>query len=200
MASNETTIMLSNVRLAFPHLFTPSKTDFNGLYRRGALFIIRGDDAANLAVVNAAIERAAERKWPDVKKREAILALLHRQDKVCLHEGITKAKYDGFEGNWFLSANAKSAETIEGAGPVTVVDRDRTIALTEAHGRPYSGCYVNALVEIYAQDSPSYGQRINAVLKGVQFWADGDAFAGTPPARPEEFSALEESSSAEDFV
>ena len=199
MATNDNTVMLTNVRLAFPHLFTPSRGDENGGYRRGALFIIDGNDAENLAKVNAAIQSAAVRKWPDEKKRAGILAMLTRQDKLCLHEGITKAKYDGFEGNWFVSANAKSAKEAKDAGPVTVVDRDRSIALTEADGRPYSGCYVNALVEIYAQDN-NFGQRINAVLKGVQFWADGDAFAGTPPASPDDFPSMEDSASAEDFV
>ena len=199
MATNENTVMLKNVRLAFPHLFTPSKGNDTGGYRRGALFIIDSGDKENLEAVRAAIERAAVRKWPDAKKRDGIMTILNRQDKVCLHEGVTKAKYDGFEGNWYVSANAKSADTADAAGPVTVVDRDRAVTLTEAHGRPYAGCYVNALVEIYAQDN-AFGQRINGVLKGVQFWADGDAFAGTPPAKPDDFPDMEGASGAEDFV
>jgi hypothetical protein len=57
-----------------------------------------------------------------------------------------------------------------------VVDRDRT-PLTASDGKPYAGCFVNAVVELWAQDN-QYGKRINASLGGVQFAADGDAFGG----------------------
>ena len=42
------------------------------------------------------------------------------------------------------------------------------------------------MLDIYAQDN-GYGQRINATLKGVQFIADGEAFAGGAPAGDDDF-------------
>jgi len=66
-----------------------------------------------------------------------------------------------------------------------VIDGDKTI-LKEESGRPYSGCYVNANIEVWAQDN-SFGKRINAQLKGVQFYRDGDAFSGSAPSSPDEF-------------
>ena len=44
----------------------------------------------------------------------------------------------------------------------------------------YRGCYVNALIEVYAMDQ--YGDQVNAKLVGIQFRRDGDAF-GSAPAR-----------------
>jgi hypothetical protein len=80
------------------------------------------------------------------------------------------------------------------------VDKDRS-PLVSADGRPYSGCYVNAQVEVWAQDHKSFGKRINAQLLGVQFVEDGDSFqAGAPPANPEDFGDLsaDENSMLED--
>ena len=50
--------------------------------------------------------------------------------------------------------------------------------LVESSGKPYSGCYVNAIIECWAQDNKEFGKRINFGLKGVQFLRDGDAFSG----------------------
>ena len=41
----------------------------------------------------------------------------------------------------------------------------------------YAGCYVNAVVEFWAQDDDN-GKRINCALGPVQFFKDGPAFAG----------------------
>jgi len=66
--------------------------------------------------------------------------------------------------------------------------------LTEKDGRPYGGCYVNVSLDIWVQDpkgeKAKNGKRINATLRGIQFMADGDAFAGGAPADPEEFDDL----------
>ena len=85
----------------------------------------------------------------------------------------------------FISARSKSRPT--------VVDRDKT-PLTEQDGRPYGGCFVNAIVELWAQDN-QFGKRINATLAGVQFLKDGDAFGGSRPADPDEFEAVDDNNS-----
>lgn len=88
--------------------------------------------------------------------------------------------FDGFEDNYALKARS-------GVAPL-VIDRDKT-RLTKADGKPYSGCYVIAQVEIWAQDN-QYGRRINSQLKGVQFLRDGDAFGGGRPADEDDFEDL----------
>jgi hypothetical protein len=53
----------------------------------------------------------------------------------------------------------------------------------------YSGCFVNAQIDIWAQDN-GFGKRINCTLAGVQFAADGDAFGGGRPASADDFDDL----------
>ena len=67
--------------------------------------------------------------------------------------------------------------------------------LTEQHGKPYSGCYVNAFVEFWTQDN-NYGKRVNATLLGVQFYRDGESFSGGGVADTDDFDDL----TAEDLV
>jgi hypothetical protein len=55
-----------------------------------------------------------------------------------------------------------------------VIDRDKT-PLAESDNRPYSGCYVNCIIELWAQNN-AYGKRINANLLAVQFYKDGQPF------------------------
>ena len=76
----------------------------------------------------------------------------------------------------------------------------RTTYTVEADGLPYSGCYVNASIELWAQDN-NYGKRINASLRGVQFYRDGDAVAGGGgPASEDEFDDLAEGADADNLV
>jgi len=43
----------------------------------------------------------------------------------------------------------------------------------EDDGTIYAGCYVNAIISLWAQDN-TYGKRINAQLEGVQFCNNGE--------------------------
>ena len=58
-----------------------------------------------------------------------------------------------------------------------MIDRDKT-PLTEEDGKIYSGCYVNAIVELWSMNN-EYGKRICGNLLGVQFFRDGEAFASS---------------------
>lgn len=170
----KTRVMLRNVRLAFPHLFEPQASQDGGKAKYNCTMIF-APDSENVAKINAAIEAAAEGKWG--KKAEAILRTLRKKDRVCLHDGDDKAQYDGFEGMVYVSASTDVRPT--------VIDTDKS-PLTPADGRPYSGCYANVSLDIWAQDN-NYGQRVNAQLRGVQFYKDGEAFGAGRPADVDEF-------------
>ena len=132
----------------------------------------------------------AREKWKD--KAAGTLTSLYKTGKVALHDGDEKAQYDGFAGNFFVTASAQ-----ENAAP-TIIDRDRS-PLTQRSGRPYPGCYVNVSLEFWAQDN-AYGKRINAQLRGVQFYKDGDSFSAGRPASSDEFEDVSEGADAEDFA
>jgi hypothetical protein len=182
-------ILLKNVRLAFPNLFEPTTVAGEGKPRFSATLLIPADHP-QIEEIKAAQLAIATAKWN--AKAAAIVKGLDKQDKLALHDGDTKSKYDGFPGNFFISAAAQ-----ENAAP-TVIDRDRS-PLSARSGRPYAGCFVNASIELWAQDN-SYGQRVNAQLRGIQFYSDGDSFSAGRPADADEFEEVTEGASAEDFA
>lgn len=182
-------ILLKNVRLAFPNLFEPTTVAGEGKPRYSATLLIPADHP-QLDEIRAAQSAIATAKWG--AKAAAITKGLDKQDKLALHDGDTKSKYDGFPGNFFISAAAQ-----ENAAP-TVIDRDRT-PLSVKSGRPYAGCFVNASIELWAQDN-NYGQRVNAQLRGIQFYSDGDSFSAGRPADADEFEEVTEGADADDFA
>jgi len=177
-------LKLTNVRLAFPVLFEAKTVNGEGKPAFSASFLIEPDDP-QVKAINAAIEQCAKDKWG--AKADVVLKGMRAQDKVALHDGDLKAAYDGFPGMFYVSARSATRPG--------VFDRDRT-PLVEADGKPYAGCYVNAVVELWAQDN-NYGKRVNASLSGVQFSSDGDAFAGGGAASEDDFDDLAVGADAE---
>ena len=181
-------IKLATVRLSFPRLFTPELYDENAqVARYDASFMVEPGSANDLAI-REAISKAATEKW-GAKAPAELKRLQGNKQKHCylLEDEVTR---DEYEGSCVLSTHRN-----ETAGPPVVVDADMT-KLTEANGRPYSGCYVNASVDIYIQSGKYPGVR--ATLCGVQFVADGEAFAGAP-ATASDFSSLAEGAGADEF-
>ncbi len=171
-------LMLRDVRLAFPNLWKATSPAGGG----EAAFSASGIMASNhkqMAELKAALKTLAKDKWGT--KADAVYKALDAADKLCLHNGDSKSDYDGYEGNFYVSTRSKVRPS--------VFDQQRQ-ELTEADGKPYSGCYVNMSIELWAQDN-QYGKRINAQLRGVQFLRDGDAFAGGGrPAEADEFDDI----------
>lgn len=180
-------VKLNNVRLAFPQLFEAKTVNGEGEPAFSASFLMDPKHPA-IAELKAAFEKVGSEKWgakwPTVKKE------IEAKDRLALHDGDTKADYSGFEGNFFVSARNKTRPL--------VIDRDKS-PLTAADGRPYAGCYVHASIELWCQDN-AYGKRINASLRGVQFYKDGDAFAGGGAASDDEFDDIEDGATADDLV
>jgi hypothetical protein len=158
-------ILVRDVRLAFPNLWKATSPAGGGEAAFSASFILPKTHK-QLPEIRKAIAELAAAKWG--AKSAAVLKALEANDKTALHDGDSKAEYEGFEGNLYISSRSKIRPS--------VFDGQRN-ELSEADGKPYSGCYVNASIELWAQDN-SYGKRVNAQLRGVQFLKDGDRFAG----------------------
>lgn len=184
-------MMLRNVRLGFPALFEPTRvgTDATSKPRYNAMLILTPDHPQLKELQDKQIAVAKD-KWG--AKAADVYKSLKASDKLALHDGDTKAQYDGLAGNFFVSAAAQ-----ESARP-TVIDANKA-PLTARDGKPYAGCYVNASIDLWAQDN-NFGKRINAQLRGVQFLRDGDAFAAGRPADSDEFEAVEAGADAEEFA
>ena len=181
-------VKLENVRLAFAQIFEPKAFGEDGSDPAyGASFIFSKTHPA-YKLIQAAIETVAEEKWE--KKAAEVLKQLRSADRTCLHDGDGKPDYAGFQGNFFVDSRNK-------ARPL-VIDKDKS-PLTAADGKPYAGCYVNATVDVWPQAN-KFGKRINATLSGIQFYKDGDAFTGAPPASPDDFEDLSEGAAASDEI
>ena len=176
-------IKLNGVRLSFPQLFEATTVNGEGKPAFSAAFLISPKDP-QVAAINAAIDAVAKDKWG--AKAEANIKAMRAADKVCLHSGDLKSNYDGFEGNLYVSARNSMRPL--------VIDVNKS-PLTAQDGKPYAGCYVNASIELWAQDN-NYGKRVNATLMGVQFYKDGESFTGGGVADTDDFDDL----TAEDMV
>jgi outer membrane protein assembly factor BamB len=166
----DTQLVLHNVRLSFPKLWEATSVD-GGKPRYSATLLIDKGDKAQLNAVNAVIKHLVDTEYGGKPLPG---------DKLPLHDGEEKAdKFDGYEGVYSLSANRSSDH-----GRPNVVDVNKS-PLTPDDGKPYAGCYVNAVVRLYALNGKSskkpnsYGKRICASLEAIQFWRDGDPF-GAP--------------------
>ncbi|MFN7609546.1 MAG: ssDNA-binding protein [bacterium] len=180
-------IQLTNVRLAFNDLFKPVPFK-DGEPTYNATFLIAKGSELHKKVEAAAIA-ALNAKFPS--KGEAIRKQIEgNTNKCCIQDG-DKQSYDGFEGNIAVRAKARVNQR-----PV-VIDRDKS-PLTQADGRIYSGCYVNASIEFFGYDNT--GKGLSAQLRGVQFLRDGDSFGGGSPASSDEFESVEEGATADDLV
>lgn len=180
-------VKLENVRLAFPVLHEPKSVNGEGEPAFSASFLMAPNHPAVKALRDAFEAIGKDKwgaKWPTIKKE------IEAKDRYALHDGDTKADYAGFPGQMFVSARNKSRPL--------VIDRDKT-PLVSSDGKPYAGCYVNASIELWAQDN-NYGKRINASLRGVQFVKDGDAFAGGGAASDDEFDSVDDEATADDLV
>ena len=187
---------LVDVRLAFPALFVPraASADKPNDLSFSCSFLMAPDHPARKQLSDV-IRKVAADKW-GVKAEENV-KLMAMTDKLCIHNGDTKPNLEGYPGNYFVNARNK---TRPGVFDLTRAGPDgKALALGQSDGKPYAGCYVNASVEIWAQDN-KFGKRVNASLRGVWFLRDGDAFAGGGVADADEFEPMTSGADSDSLV
>lgn len=185
-------VHLLNVRLSFPNLWEAEA--FEGAKPKFGADLIIQPDSKVLAVkendvkVGVTMEKVmaavAKVGWKD--KGASVLKGLEPSKK-CYRDGDTRTNssgeiYDGYEGLMYVTAKNASRPRI--------LDCDKT-HLTEADGRPYSGCFVNAIIDVYPMTDPKR-RGVFATLMGVQFVKDGDSFGGGGIASEDDFDDIGE--------
>lgn len=180
-------LTIKNVRIAFPSLFKAQQVQGQGEPRFSVALLIPRDHP-QVDEINKALAQSAKDKW--AAKADAVVKQLKAQDRLALHDGDLKENYDGFPGNYFISASSKTRPL--------VINRDKS-PIAEEDGIVYAGCYANVSIELWAQDN-QFGKRINASLRGVQFYKDGDAFTGGGAASVDEFADLSADTDDSDLV
>lgn len=170
-------MIVNNLRISFPDLFTARPQSEGGEPKFACTFLVEAGSQLEKDI-EAEILRVAEAKWPG-KGAQVIKSIAGNNMRYCFRPEGEK-EYSGYEGHRFFKATNKQRPT--------VIDRNKA-PLTQADGKPYSGCYCNGSVNFFAYENNG-AKGIACNLKGIQFFKDGDAFAGGGIASPDEFDDL----------
>lgn len=197
----QTRFRLDTVRVDWHDLFEGKQfKEGEGKFRCGAIVIVPKDHP-QFKLVCAAVEEAAAVKWKDkaaAKLKSARWPSPGPKDPICFKDAEHKAKdSDGYEGAFYLSANCEGNDIEAKCMKPKVFGADKTVITDPAENPIYRGCYVNALVELYADDRYSAG--VFCKLLGIQFSRDGDAF-GSAPVREDDFDNIAAGADADDMV
>lgn len=182
-------VKLSDVRISFcQSIFEAEQYQGRGPFRHSASFLIE-PGSANAKAIGAAILAAAKEKWTKPGQAEKMIESFRgNSNKFCYQNGDLK-DYDGYQGMMYIGSNRKQSD-----GQPLIIDRNKA-PLTAASGKPYGGCYVNATIDIYAQDGENSG--IRSGLLAIQFNRDGDSFGGASKGEADDFEDLGEGSDAD---
>lgn len=172
-------VVLMNVRLSFPHLFEPTSAVADGPKKYRADFLM--DPTTKIGKRNIA---ACEKAKAAVEKETFGKDGQKYKDGRCMLkdgndcENSSGEIYQGYEDMMVVSASNGTR--------IPIVDADKT-PLAKDDGKPYGGCYVNAVVRFYGMKDPDKGGKgLFASLETVQFYKDGEAF-GAEPADPDDY-------------
>jgi len=149
-------IIIKEARCSFPQLYSKQLNDGQEFNPGITLVLEAKKHADKIAEVKAAINATINNN-PKLKKAKENEKL--GPDRLCLRKATDdQTKY--LEGNIILKAGNPR--------PPLVLFPDGKTTMHEDNNAIYSGCYVNAKIEIWGQDN-NYGKRINAKLIAVQF-------------------------------
>lgn len=163
-------IKIAVARLSFPSLFHTAKFGDEDTGKYEATFIL---DKAKHADTIEKIKAEVSKLMKDELKTKI------PSDKICLKDGDDSARTE-YEGAYTIKASTKKRPL--------VIDRDKS-PIVEDDNKVYSGCYVNAIISLWAQNN-QFGKRINAQLDGIQFAKDGEPF-GEGGIDTDEFDAFD---------
>lgn len=171
-------LILTNVRLAFPHLNEVSqKTN-----KYGAAFIFN-KDSDNAKVLEETVLRVAKDKFG--ARAEKVVAAMKRTDKFPVKDGNNKADYAGYANNLYCNANSN-------VQPTLVMPDRRPMSEKEVAEYLYAGAVVNVVIGVFAYDSSKGGaDGVGIGLQGVQFVTHGERFGGGAKAKDDDFPELE---------
>lgn len=179
-------VQLKDVRLSHPHIFRPQAYgDGDGEPAYSANFLIPKDTKLgqrNIDLIEDAIEAAKDKKWGNKPPKIG-------RTKRFFKDGDDEDYRDKEENVNHMIATARNYRQPK------LFDRDKT-EVVEADDVLYAGCYVDAIITVWAQDN-KFGQRINASLEAIRFRRDGEPF-GAPPVDPDEFEDLDDEDDDDD--
>lgn len=189
---NETKVLLTNVRLSYPHLF--EAYSFNGQEPKySASLLVSKDDKESIAIITKAFEEAfkagVEKGKLSAKDKSKI--------RLPLRDGDADRPDDEVYANcYFINTNSKRAPQV--VGRYKDPETGKPVELDEESC--YAGCYVNATLTFYAY-SVSGNKGIAAGLGNIQKYADGERLGGAASASSDfDFEEAPEADLEEDWM
>lgn len=179
---NKDFVMLKNVRVSFPHLF--SRPIINGDEGKfgGTFLLDPKEHKKQIEAVQAEIDKLVKAKFKGKQLPS---------DKLCLRDGDQSGR-DEYDGYTILSANTNDK-------PIVVSTNGKGVVASEEDCQIYAGCRVNAKINLWAQDN-KYGKRVNAQLVAIQFAADDEALDGAHVSVDEAMDGFGASEDGDDFL
>jgi Enterobacter phage Enc34, ssDNA-binding protein len=195
-------VRLENVRLSFAEGLHEAKSFEDGsIPKFGADFLlteghkvvrINPDKTKTTTTMKQVMIDVADEAWKG--KGLNVLQSLEASKK-CFRDGNKRVNsdgevYEGYEDVKYVTAKNKRKPSL----------RKKSNDPDDPAGREdiYSGCYVNAVIEVYAMtDAKKKG--VHAQLKGVQFVRDGDAFSGGGALSDDDFDDIDSGADAGDI-
>lgn len=174
-------ILLSNVRLSFPHLAEPQRQKGDDGTERVSYnceFIMAPDHPGFKNAMEVVGKMALE-KWG--ANAGNVLSMVNQDRKKRGYgngsekiNGKTFAPYDGYANNVFVTAGSKNMPQMIGPDGKPA-DATNTMACQMLARKMYGGCRVNAAVKPWLQEN-KHGRGVRFDLVAVQFYADDTPF------------------------
>ena len=161
------TILIKDVRLSYPHLFTASAAEEGKPKKFSGSFLL--DNTTHAEEIAALKAKLIELQKEYFKAKVPAANLFFRN-------GDDKGK-DEYAGTWYCAASETMRPQVIGK---------RREPLAESDDIVYAGCYVNVLIKPWKQDN-KHGKKVNANLLAVQFVRDGERFGQGRPDVSEHF-------------
>lgn len=185
-------VHLNDVRISYTqNLFVPGvpKGSQPGAEAKYSSSFVFAKEHPAVKQIAEAVVAVAKAKWGEElvddgaggkqPKYQVVLRTLKASDRLPVHDGDAKES-EGYRGNLYMNASNKLR-------PLVIDELKQPV--DAASGKIYSGCFVNAVVEIWAMDN-AFGKRVNASLLGVQKLRDGDRLSGGSVASADDFQPV----------
>lgn len=175
-------ILVSNVRLSFPHLVEPQRQVIETTGKERISYncelLMPQDHPAFLKFMQVYGAMALE-KWKE--HAQASMQMIQSERKLrCFGRGEEKVNkktfqpYDGYAGHVYITCGRDTPPQIIQADG-TPIDPNNTMAYQQLTRKMYGGCRVNAAIKPWLQEN-KYGRGIRCDLVAIQFAGDDKAF------------------------
>lgn len=159
--SLENTHRLNNIRIAYPHLYHKAKYQGKETKYMASLLIEPVANSEAMETIKSLIQDfiATENRGNPLSP-----------DRICFFDGNTKGNI-AFKNQWVLRASNTK--------PIREWRPDKTRIENPSESMIYSGCYVNARINLWWQGDLGYGKRINCNFIAAQFCRHGEPIDGS---------------------